>query len=152
MGKHGSKNTLDRQGDTETWGNFGDPCRDLCVVLQAWNVGFFPIRANRSCSLRDLHGGSVVGDLPATVGYVGLIPGRGTKIPLATSQLSPCTAITEAACPRAHALNKRRLQCEALIPLLESSPHTLQLEKTRRAATKKEPAHHSGDPVQPKKF
>ena len=39
--------------------------------------------------LRDFPGGPVVKNLPSDAGDTGLIPGRGTKIPHATGQLSP---------------------------------------------------------------
>ena len=39
----------------------------------------------------DLPGGPVVKNPPGNAGHLGLIPGRGTKIPYALEQLSPCT-------------------------------------------------------------
>ena len=39
----------------------------------------------------DLPGGPVVKNTPCNAGHSGLIPGRGTKIPYALEQLSPCT-------------------------------------------------------------
>ena len=91
----------------------------------------------------------MVGNLPARVRDVGLIPGWGTKIPLATSQLSPCTTITEPACPRAHALQQEKTAVRSPHAAPREQPHTLQLEKT--CAQQPIAAHHSGDPVQPKK-
>ena len=41
-------------------------------------------------------GGPVVMNPPANAGDVGSIPGRGTKIPHASGQLSPCAITTEA--------------------------------------------------------
>ena len=38
---------------------------------------------------RDFPGGPVVENLPSNAGDAGLIPGQGTKFPLATEQLSP---------------------------------------------------------------
>ena len=37
----------------------------------------------------------MVKNLPCNAGDVGLIPGRGTKIPHAAEQLSPCAVMTE---------------------------------------------------------
>ena len=42
-------------------------------------------------------GGPVIKNLPSNAGDVGLIPGRGTKIPHAVGQLSPRAATTELA-------------------------------------------------------
>ena len=39
----------------------------------------------------------MVKNLPSNAGDVGLIPGRGTKIPHATGELSLCTTTTELA-------------------------------------------------------
>ena len=49
------------------------------------------------CPSRDFPGGPVVKNLPSSAGDVGSIPGRGTKIPHATGQLSPLTTTTELA-------------------------------------------------------
>ena len=46
----------------------------------------------------DFPGGPVVKNLPSNAGDTGLILGRGTKIPHATGQLSPCTAMKDPAC------------------------------------------------------
>ena len=43
----------------------------------------------------DFPGGPVVKNLPSNAGDVGLIPGRGTKIPRAAGQLSPRATATE---------------------------------------------------------
>ena len=45
--------------------------------------------------MRDFPGGPVVKNLPSNAGDVDSIPGRGTKIPLATGQLSPRATTTE---------------------------------------------------------
>ena len=45
--------------------------------------------------VRDFPGGPVVKNPPSSSGDVGLIPGRGTKIPHATGQLSLSTTTTE---------------------------------------------------------
>ena len=58
----------------------------------------------------DFPGGPVVENPPSNAGDVGSLPGRGTKIPHATGQLSLCAATTEPACSRAH------------VPQLERSP------------------------------
>ena len=42
--------------------------------------------------IRDFTGGSVVKNSPSNAGDVGLMPGRGSKIPHAKEQLSLCTA------------------------------------------------------------
>ena len=44
---------------------------------------------------RDLPGGPVVKNPPSNAGDAGSIPGRGTKIPHAAEQLSPCATSTE---------------------------------------------------------
>ena len=41
--------------------------------------------------------GPVVKNLPSNAGHSDLIPDQGTKIPLATGRLSPCTTIIELA-------------------------------------------------------
>ena len=47
--------------------------------------------------IRDFPGGPVVKNPPSNAGDVGSIPGRGTKIPHATGQLSPRAATTKPA-------------------------------------------------------
>ena len=47
--------------------------------------------------MKDLLGGPVIKNSPSNAGDVGSIPARGTKIPHATGQLSPCTTTTEPA-------------------------------------------------------
>ena len=54
-------------------------------LVNGWKWGDFP-------------GGPVVKNLPSNEGHVGLIPGRGTKIPHAAGQLSLRTTTTEPAC------------------------------------------------------
>ena len=44
---------------------------------------------------RDFPGGPVVKNPPSNAGDAGSIPGRGTKIPRATGQLSPSATTTE---------------------------------------------------------
>ena len=74
----------------------------------------------------------------------GLIPGRGTKIPHAMGQLSPCTATTEpvpytARVPQLespHAATTEPACSGACVPQLES-PH----------ATMKDPVCRDGDPA-----
>ena len=46
----------------------------------------------------DFPGGPVVKTPPSNAGDAGSIPGRGTKIPHAAGQLSPCTTTTEPVC------------------------------------------------------
>ena len=45
--------------------------------------------------LRDFPGGPVVKNLPSNAGDTGWIPGRGTKIPHASGQLSLCAAMDD---------------------------------------------------------
>ena len=45
--------------------------------------------------LRDFPGGPVVKNLPSNPGDMGWIPGRGTKIPHASGQLSLCAAMED---------------------------------------------------------
>ena len=58
-------------------------------------------------------GGPLVKNLPSNVGDVHSIPGRGTKIPRAVGQLSPCTTTTEPAHSGAHAPQLERSLCTA---------------------------------------
>ena len=46
---------------------------------------------------RDFPGGPVVKNPPSNAGDTGLIPGRGTKVPHTTGQLSPHATNTELA-------------------------------------------------------
>ena len=52
-------------------------------------------------SLGDYTGGPVLKNPPCNAGDLGSIPGKGTKIPHATEQLSPGTATTKAECSKA---------------------------------------------------
>ena len=71
---------------------------------------------------------------PSNAGDPGSIPGRGTKIPHATEQLSSHATTTELAC-----LNERE------------KTRTSQLERhPRAAATREKPTRHNEDPTQPK--
>ena len=47
---------------------------------------------------RDFPGGPLVKNLPSIAGYMGSIPGWGTKIPHAAGQLSPHAAAENPAC------------------------------------------------------
>ena len=49
-----------------------------------------PVRAQKG-KRRDFPGGPVVKNLPSNAGYVGSIPGLGTKTPHAVGRLSPST-------------------------------------------------------------
>ena len=69
---------------------------------QRWSPGLhcFCSTSQLSTSLtrrgkRDLPDGSVVRNPHSNTGDVGLIPGRGTKIPHDKGQLSPCTSARE---------------------------------------------------------
>ena len=68
------------------------------------------MRGLRNSLLRDFSGGPVVKNPPSNAGDESSIPGRETKIPHATGQLSPCAATTEHTHSRAH------------VPQLEGSP------------------------------
>ena len=61
------------------------------------SLSFSPHHASSKLKARDFRGGSVVKNPPSNAGHAGLIPGRGTKIPRAAGQLSPCTTTTELA-------------------------------------------------------
>ena len=56
------------------------------------------VSAHILINCRDFPGGPVVKNPPSNARDVGSIPGRGTKIPHAAGQLSPCTTTTEPAC------------------------------------------------------
>ena len=78
----------------------------------------------------DFPDGPVVKNPPANAGDTGSILGPGTKIPHAVGHLSPYTTPTEATCPRVCAPQKKKpLWWETCAPCLESSSHSLQLEK-----------------------
>ena len=62
---------------------------------------------------KDFHSGPVVKNPPSHAGDAGLIPGRGTKIPHAAGQLSPCTATTEPTRSGACAPQLERSPCTA---------------------------------------
>ena len=74
------------QGISPTWGL--DP-NFLCLLH--WEVDSLPLHHQG-----DLPGGAVVKNPPSNAGDPGSIPGRGTKIPHATGQLSPCATTREA--------------------------------------------------------
>ena len=73
----------------------------------------------KNVSSRDFPGGPVVKNSPSNAGDVGLIPGRGTKIPQAAEQLSLFAATTEP------------VRSRACAPQL----------KSLHAATREKPAH-----------
>ena len=52
----------------------------------------------QNCAAGNFPGGPVVKNPPSNAGDAGSIPGQGSKIPYATGQLSPPTAISEPAC------------------------------------------------------
>ena len=73
----------------------------------------------------------MVNNPPSSTGDSGSIPGRGTKIPHASGQLSPCAATTEPVCSGAR------------VPQLERSPRATTkipraTTKTRHSQRKKE--------------
>ena len=82
-----------------------------------------------------------------------LIPGRGTKIPLAAGQLSPHATTTELARlnERAHVPRTTEpTHSGARAPQLErENQHATTREKP--AAQRKDPACRNQDPMQPKK-
>ena len=72
---------------------------------------------------RDFPGGPGVKNLPSNAGDVGLIPGRGTEIPHAVGQLSPCATTIEL-----KRLNKRAQVPQTTEPKCPGA-HTPQLER-----------------------
>ena len=66
----------------------------ICLSTASHNYHIKVIKGNSS---RDFPGGPVVENPPANAGDMGSIPGRGTKIPHAVGQLSPCTTTREPA-------------------------------------------------------
>ena len=72
----------------------------------------------------------VVKNPPSNAGDMGLIPGRGTKIPHAMGQLSPHATTTKAAC-----LTERHRVPQTTEPT-HSGVHMPQLERSPRAAMK----------------
>ena len=83
---------------------------------------------------RDFHGGPVVKNPPSNARDTSSIPGRGTKIPHAAGQISPCTTTTGLAC-----LNKRARVPQTTEPTCSGahtpwSPHT---------TTRERPMHHN---------
>ena len=63
----------------------------MCPVrkCQSWDLREAENVCKEFC--RDYPGGPGAKNLPSNVGYVGLIPGWGTKLPRAEEQLSSCT-------------------------------------------------------------
>ena len=95
---------------------------DRSFLLQVFQYGSF-----KSIDW-DLPAGPVVKNLPSNARDMGSIPGRGTKIPHATEQLSPRATTRE----KAECHNYR-----ALAPQLERNPR----------ATRKDPACRNKDPT-----
>ena len=100
----------------------------------------------KKCMLWDFPGGPVVKNPPSNAGDAGSIPGRGTKIPHDTGQLSPRTTTTELA----------RLNERAHVPQTTEPTHPgagpPQLEREHpHAATKEKRLSRNEDPKQPKK-
>ena len=80
--------------------------------------------------LGDFPGGPVVKNPPSNAEDAGSIPGRGTKMPHATGQLSLCATTTELVClnERAHVPQTTKPMCSgARAPQLRS-PCTLEPE------------------------
>ena len=65
----------------------------------------------------------MVKNSPSSGGDVGLIPGRGTKIPPATGQLNPCGTTTEPARSRPHVPHLARRPF-ATVKILNATPKT----------------------------
>ena len=65
---------------------------------------------------------------PSNAEDARLIPGRGTKIPCATGQLSPQAATTKPVCSRAHMPQLESLHASATEPM-SSGARVPQLEK-----------------------
>ena len=85
----------------------------------------------------DFPGGPVVKNLPSNAGDAGSIPCRGTKIPHAVGQLSPCATTTEPVCSGAHAPQLESL-CAVTTEPACSGAHASKLEK---------PACHNEEPT-----
>ena len=98
------------------------------IANVAYNIG----ESVKIKKLRDFPGDPVVKNLPSNAGGVGSMPGRGTKIPHAAGQLSPCAATTELTC-----LN----ETACVLQTTEPMPWSL------RATTRKKPAGHSEEPA-----
>ena len=73
---------------------------------------------------------SMVKNPPSNAGDAGSVPGRGTKIPHATGQLSLCVPTTEVTC-----LNERACVPQTTEPMLPGA-RAPQLER-------KTPVHHN---------
>ena len=71
---------------------------------------------------RDFPGGPMVKHPPSNAGNTGLIPGRGTKIPHASEQLSPPLATTNA-----HVLWSPRATARESVPARKGSRVPLHL-------------------------
>ena len=67
-------------------------------------------------TFRGFPGGPVVKNPPSNAGDAGLIPGRGTKIPHASGQLSPRSPTTEPMHPGAHTLQRKIPHASTKIP------------------------------------
>ena len=73
----------------------------------------------KKCTLwGDFPGGPEVKNPPSSAGDMGSIPGRGTKIPHATGQLSPRATTREMPAPqqRARLLQRKMLHATTKIP------------------------------------
>ena len=81
----------------------------------------------------------MIKNLPSNAGDVGLIPGRGTKIPHAAGQVSPCATAMELS-----RLNERTHVWQTTEPTHSESPHATTRE--RSACHNKEPAPQREDP------
>ena len=64
----------------------------------------------------------MVKNLPCNAGDVGSIPGRGTKIPHAAEQLSPCAVTTEPQLWRTHATTRESMQCNERTQMTQRRP------------------------------
>ena len=78
--------------------------------------------------LQGFPGGSVVKNLPASVGDTGSIP-ESRKIPHASWQINPCTRITEPVLQRPRFTTREAIAMRSLCTQLESSPCWPQPEK-----------------------
>ena len=82
----------------------------------------------------------MVKNLPSNAGDAGLIPGRGTKIPHATEQLSPRTATVEL-----KYLNKRACVLQTAEPTRSGArmPRKPARHENPHAATREKPECHN---------
>ena len=122
-------------------------CQEVYHLFKT-NLKFSVKLQHTKISYRDFLSGPVVKNLPSNAGDLGSIPGRGTKIPHAKGQLSPCTTTTELS-----RLNERARVPQTTEPT-HSGAHTPQLQSPRtlerenlHTTTRERPVHHNKEPT-----